>query len=237
VGTDYCLFFYDVDSGTFINVWENDKSVLISKTTSKFKKRYIELKLFNTKKYAPGPMPYKYGGSTGKRLVTNATGANILCYKWLNLYQFKTETWVNAQTYRLRHHKGCNFDLPVVDGTESKAHKGPGLGADWNDTEPERPVAKPKPKPVAPKPKGPQKGDLAPDWGLYIERPFYVVSELNSHRYLDLVGNNLVIKTPNGFGTQVFYFDWKTKTIMTKSRAGYSWQIENAGKSANMHVS
>lgn len=36
-------------------------------------------------------------------------------------------------------------------------------------------------------------------FGLFVERDFYVVSALPSGRYLDLINNrNMVIKTPNG---------------------------------------
>ena len=44
----------------------------------------------------------------------------------------------------------------------------------------------------------PKKGELNTEFGLYVERPFHVVSEMSKHKYLDLIGNNLVIKTPNG---------------------------------------
>jgi hypothetical protein len=45
----------------------------------------------------------------------------------------------------------------------------------------------------------PGKGELNEDFGLYVERPFYVVSALASGRYLDLINNrNMVIKVPNG---------------------------------------
>jgi len=63
----------------------------------------------------------------------------------------------------------------------------------------------------------PKKGELNEDFGLYVERPFYIVSALPSHRYIDLINNkNLVIKTPNGRNTQVWWFDQKSKTIKTK---------------------
>jgi hypothetical protein len=56
-------------------------------------------------------------------------------------------------------------------------------------------------------PDEPKKGELNEKFGLYVERDFYVVSELSSHRYLDLINNrNMVIKTPNGRKTQVWYF-------------------------------
>jgi len=45
----------------------------------------------------------------------------------------------------------------------------------------------------------PKKGELNEKFGLYVERDFYLVSELASNRYLDLINNrNMVIKTPNG---------------------------------------
>jgi len=57
-------------------------------------------------------------------------------------------------------------------------------------------------------PEEPTKGELNTDFGLYVERDFYVVSELPDHRYLDLINNrNMVIKTPNGRKTQIWYFD------------------------------
>jgi hypothetical protein len=51
-------------------------------------------------------------------------------------------------------------------------------------------------------PEEPKKGELNKDFGLYVERPFYIVSELGEHRYLDLINNrNMVIKTRNGRNT------------------------------------
>jgi len=44
----------------------------------------------------------------------------------------------------------------------------------------------------------PGKGELNEDFGLYVERDFYVVTQLSSNRYLDLINNrNMVIKTSN----------------------------------------
>jgi len=48
----------------------------------------------------------------------------------------------------------------------------------------------------------PKKGELNEQFGLYVERDFYIVSALGSGRYLDLVYNrNMVIKTQNGRNT------------------------------------
>ena len=56
-------------------------------------------------------------------------------------------------------------------------------------------------------PEEPKKGEFNPDFGLYVERPFYIISELAEHRYLDLINNrNMVIKTRNGRKTQQWYF-------------------------------
>ena len=72
--------------------------------------------------------------------------------------------------------------------------------------------------------------------GLYINRPFYVVSHLPSKRYLDLVGRNLVIKTKNGRSSQVFYFDAKTRTIKSQQNKGWSFSGRSAGRSNDMEV-
>jgi hypothetical protein len=59
----------------------------------------------------------------------------------------------------------------------------------------------------------PIKGELNEDFNMYVERPFHVVSAMKSGRYLDMIGRNLVIKTQNGFDSQVFWFDQKSLTI------------------------
>jgi hypothetical protein len=59
----------------------------------------------------------------------------------------------------------------------------------------------------------PKKGQKNLDFGFYVERPFHIVSEMPSHRYLDMIGRNLVIKTPNGRKSQMFWFDQRSKTI------------------------
>jgi len=85
-------------------------------------------------------------------------------------------------------------------------------------------------------PDEPKKGELSPEFGLYVERPFYVVSQMSSGRYLDLINNrDFVIKTQNGRSTQIWYFDQKSKTIKTKLN-NQSWDIKSAGKSNNLQV-
>jgi hypothetical protein len=66
-------------------------------------------------------------------------------------------------------------------------------------------------------PDEPKKGELNKDFGLYVDRDFYIVTQLASNRYLDIINNrNLVIKTPNSFKTQIWWFDQKTLTIKTR---------------------
>jgi hypothetical protein len=65
--------------------------------------------------------------------------------------------------------------------------------------------------------KEPTKGQLNKKFGLYVERDFYVVSAMDSHRYLDLINNrNMVTKIRNGRKTQIWYFDQRSLTIKTR---------------------
>jgi hypothetical protein len=82
----------------------------------------------------------------------------------------------------------------------------------------------------------PGKGELNPDFNLYVQRPFYIISELSSNRYLDLINNrNMVIKTRNGRNTQVWWFDQVSLTIKTKLN-NQSFDIPSSGKAATMQI-
>ena len=71
----------------------------------------------------------------------------------------------------------------------------------------------------------PVKGELNERFGLYVERDFYVVSQMGSRRYLDLINNrNMVIKTANSHKTQIWWFDQASYTIKTKYN-NKSWDI------------
>jgi len=327
------MLFWDPPSQTFVNVFDNDMSVLISiqKRTSVFRQHRVILKLFNTNKYAPGPHQFKYGGFTGRQFVTNAQKDNILCYKFLNNYQLKSEGWVKAQAYRLRHHKNCNFDFFYInydpkklktkhkwrededseehdvaddhreeqseeegddderEGTE-KEKKDPKKGLRKNDkcsctgccddytkkelektqrnkrgepddddditpvphTKPKKPVPiggggggggghvhppppKPEPKPEEPKPPG--KGELNVEFGMYVEREFYIISSLGENRYLDVIDQRkVVIKTPNEYDSQKWWFDQTTKTIKNKMYTDKSLDIANGGQGDDLQL-
>lgn len=57
------------------------------------------------------------------------------------------------------------------------------------------------------------KGELNPDYGLYVEREFSVFTKMPSGRYMDIVDNGVVVKRRNGLSSQKWFFDDKTKTI------------------------
>jgi len=82
----------------------------------------------------------------------------------------------------------------------------------------------------------PKKGELNERFGLYVERDFYVVSQLPDNRYLDLINNrNMVIKTPNGRRTQKWYFHQQSLTIRTRYN-NQSFDITNNGRSTAMRI-
>jgi hypothetical protein len=77
----------------------------------------------------------------------------------------------------------------------------------------------------------PKKGELSGEFGMYVERLFYIVSGLQSGRYLDIVKGKPVIKTPNGFDSQKWYFDYKTKSIKTDQPKHFALTIATSGNS------
>jgi hypothetical protein len=81
----------------------------------------------------------------------------------------------------------------------------------------------------------PKKGELNKDFGLYVQRPFNIISVMKSGRYLDLIGRGFVIKTANGRNTQNWYFHQQSLTIRSQSN-NQSWDIRSAGKTNDMQV-
>jgi hypothetical protein len=63
----------------------------------------------------------------------------------------------------------------------------------------------------------PKKGELNEEFGFYVERPFHIVSMLPRRRYLQRVdpssAQEIVIKQPNSYKSQVWWFDQKSLTI------------------------
>jgi hypothetical protein len=73
-----------------------------------------------------------------------------------------------------------------------------------------------------------KKGDFHKDYGMYIERDFYIVSRMTGGKYLDLISNKFHVKTRNGRKTQVWYFHLDSLTIRSKTN-NYSWNIPSSG--------
>lgn len=74
-------------------------------------------------------------------------------------------------------------------------------------------------------------------WGFHINRPFYIVSRMPARRVIEVVrGRNLVIRTKNNKATQQFYFDQKSKTVMSVAYKGKVLDIAKGGKSNNMQI-
>jgi hypothetical protein len=82
-------------------------------------------------------------------------------------------------------------------------------------------------------PAEPKKGDT--HWGMMIDTPFYVQMASGGGRFLDIVGTNMVVKTRNGYTSQQWTYDYKSRTIKSV-KYGKSWDIANSGKSNNMQV-
>jgi hypothetical protein len=74
-------------------------------------------------------------------------------------------------------------------------------------------------------PPTPKKGEMFALFGLKVDTPFHVISTLPDGRFLDLVGNNMLIKTRNGLPSQEFFFDYKTRTIKSQRTKSYAWAI------------
>jgi hypothetical protein len=79
------------------------------------------------------------------------------------------------------------------------------------------------------------KGDWNPEFGFYVEKEFSIVTKLGSGRYLDVVGNRVVIKTRSTSKTQLWYFDQTSRTIKSVVTRR-SWDIASSGRGRNLQV-
>ena len=76
------------------------------------------------------------------------------------------------------------------------------------------------------------------DFGLYINRPFYIISRMWMNRTITAVGEtNLVIKNKvDGKNTQKFVFDQSSKTIKSVGFYSKSIEIINDGLGPNIEI-
>jgi len=85
-------------------------------------------------------------------------------------------------------------------------------------------------------PEEPKTGQMDKTWGLRVGTPFHIKSGLASGRYIDHLSRKMVIKTPNERNTQLFYFNYRTKTIASFNNKGWSFDIVSSGRSNRMQM-
>jgi hypothetical protein len=81
----------------------------------------------------------------------------------------------------------------------------------------------------------PTKGQLNKEYGIYVERSFFIQTQMGSKRMLDLIGRAMVIKTRNGRKSQQWYFLQRSLTIRSRTN-NKTWDIRSAGKTNDMQV-
>jgi hypothetical protein len=70
---------------------------------------------------------------------------------------------------------------------------------------------------------------------MYIGKEFSIVSTSSCGRYMDAVGDNLVVKTRQDTKSQKFSFDYTSRTIINVETKK-SINIQNSGTSKNVNV-
>jgi hypothetical protein len=80
------------------------------------------------------------------------------------------------------------------------------------------------------------KGELNPEYGLYVEREFSVYTKMPSGRYMDIVDNGVVVKRRNGLTTQKWIFDDKTKTIKSVAFNGKSFHLSPTASNKDLRI-
>jgi hypothetical protein len=79
---------------------------------------------------------------------------------------------------------------------------------------------------------------LNEEFGFFINRPFYFVSELPFNRVAETPGaNNVVLKRwRKNWIRQQFYFDEVSKTIRSQQWKNYALEIQSNGGSSNLRM-
>jgi hypothetical protein len=62
-----------------------------------------------------------------------------------------------------------------------------------------------------------KKGDFVKGFGFNNLDHFHIVTALPSRRYIETLGAKLSLKVSNGRNQQIWYFDWKSRSIKNKS--------------------
>jgi hypothetical protein len=76
------------------------------------------------------------------------------------------------------------------------------------------------------------------EFGLEINRPFYIVSKMWMSRVATLAGMDIKLQTLSRTNLgQQFFFDGASKTIKNQQRKDISLEIQGAGKGTNLRMS
>lgn len=149
-------------------------------------------------------------------------GGSVYVYKtsarWYQLIRYNGAQFVNEQGTIMEAQSGHDSENRQVTRVGMKNNF---LGNQWTIL-------------YADKAKPTQTSGFSKEWGMYINRPFHIVSEMKSHRYLDLLNNGAVIKTPNGKDSQVWFFDYKTRTI--KSQRTKTSSLDGRSNQLNVYA-
>lgn len=78
-------------------------------------------------------------------------------------------------------------------------------------------------------------GDFDPDFGFYCNREFSVISKMAGKKYIDTIGDNLVLKSRSTTTTQKWMYDIQTRTIINPVTK-LAWDIAGEGKETNVQV-
>jgi hypothetical protein len=81
----------------------------------------------------------------------------------------------------------------------------------------------------------PKEGDWNPQFGMYIGKEFSITTKMSSGRYVDLVGDQLVIKSRTASKTQKWIFDWKSRTVLNVANKK-SLSISSSGRGNKMNT-
>jgi len=80
-----------------------------------------------------------------------------------------------------------------------------------------------------------QKGEFNAEFGFYVGKEFSIITKMAGSRRIDIVNDQLVIKTRSSSTTQRWYFDQSSRTIKSAS-SNKSWDIRGSGKQNILQV-
>lgn len=78
-------------------------------------------------------------------------------------------------------------------------------------------------------------GEYSPQFGMYIGKNFSIKTKLGSGRFVDVIGDQVVLKSRSTRASQKWFFDFKTRTIKN-SETKKSLMISDSGKGNNLKL-